>query len=99
MTAERGVQVQVRRQLATAAAGQAALLAALTLGAGLGAAGLLAGVAYITTVCALLVRAVRRADRATGGWVPGDGGLGPANLITLTRAVLIGGVTALAVDR
>jgi phosphatidylglycerophosphate synthase len=99
MTAERGVQVQVRRQLATAAAGQAALLAALTLGAGLGAAGLLAGVAYITTVCALLVRAVRRADPTPEGWVPGDGGLGPANLVTLTRSVLIGGVAALVVDR
>ena len=30
---------------------------------------------------------------------PGDRGLGPANLVTLTRAILVGGVTALVVDR
>ena len=55
MTAELGGRV--RRQLATAAAGQAVLLTALAVGAGLGPAGLLAGAVHAGVLCALLARA------------------------------------------
>jgi phosphatidylglycerophosphate synthase len=95
MTAELGVGV--RRQLATAAAGQAVLLGALALCAGLGPAGLLAGAGHAVVLSALLARGVRR-SRAPDP-AAGHRGLGPANLVTLTRAHLAGGVTALVVDR
>lgn len=97
MIAELGVRV--RRQLATAAAGQAVLLAVLAVGVGLGPVGLLAGAGYVAVLCVLLTRAVRRRHGAADDPTPADRGLGPANLVTLTRAVLVGGVTALVVDR
>lgn len=89
---------RVGRQLALAGLGQGVLLVALTLGAGLGPAGLLAGAAYVVGLVLLLARAVRRRT-AAGEERFVRGGLGPANLVTLTRGVLIGGVAALTVQR
>ena len=65
------------------------LLATLAGSAGLGPYGLLAGVAYAAGLLGLLSGAMSRAGRAT---------LGPADLVTLGRALLVGGVTALVVD-
>lgn len=78
------------RQLAAAAGLQIVLLAALSAGVGLDPVGWLAGIAYILGLCALLTAAVRRAQATT---------LGPADHVTLTRAVLVGGVTALVANR
>ncbi|MGQ0574611.1 MAG: CDP-alcohol phosphatidyltransferase family protein [Pseudonocardia sp.] len=64
----------------------AVLLAALAAGAGLGPAGMLAGLVYVAALLWLLTRALR-------GATPG-----PADHVTLGRAVLVGGVTALVVD-
>jgi phosphatidylglycerophosphate synthase len=74
---------------ATAAAGQAVLLAALALGAGIGPVALLAGAGYAGALWALLGGALQRARCGT---------LGPADLVTLGRAGLVGGVTALVVE-
>ena len=93
MTAELGSRV--RRQLTAAAVGQVVLLAALAVGTGVGLAGVLVGVSYVAALCVLLSRAVRLSHSGLFG----DRGLGPANLVTLTRAILVGGVTALVVDR
>jgi phosphatidylglycerophosphate synthase len=69
--------------------GQVALLAALAATAGLGPAGWLVGAAYgIFTGAALTWGLHRSGARA----------LGPANRVTLTRAILVGGITALAAD-
>lgn len=70
-------------------AGQIALFVALSAGVGLGPVGWAAGIAYTAGLWILLVAAVRRA---------GLGTLGPADLVTLARAVLVGGVTALVAD-
>lgn len=70
-------------------AGQVALLVALSAGAGISAVGWSAGIAYTAGLWILLAAAVRRARVA---------GLGPADLVTLARAVLVGGVTALVAD-
>ncbi|MGH4023985.1 MAG: CDP-alcohol phosphatidyltransferase family protein [Pseudonocardiaceae bacterium] len=78
------------QQLAVGAGGQVVLLAVLSAGVGLGAVGWLAGIAYTLGLWTLLTAAVRRAGADT---------LGPADLITLVRAVLVGGVTALVADR
>lgn len=66
--------------------GQVVLLAVLARTVGLGAAGWLAGLAFGLVLCALLDRGLRGAD------------LGPADRVTLLRATLVGGVTALTVD-
>lgn len=68
---------------------QAVLLAVLAGTVGLGTAGWLAGMAYGVVTCAALTRGLQR-------W--GTGELGPADRVTLARAVLVGGVAALAVD-
>lgn len=68
---------------------QAAVLAALVAGVGLGVLGALAGTAYAAGMVGLLCRALRRSGAAT---------MGPADLITLVRAVLVGGVAALVAD-
>jgi phosphatidylglycerophosphate synthase len=75
--------------LVAAAAGQVALLALLTAFAGLSPAGALAGIVYGAGLWALLGTAAHRA---------GVRSLGPADLVTLARAALVGGVTALVVD-
>jgi phosphatidylglycerophosphate synthase len=72
-----------------ALAGQAGLLGLLAITAGLGAAGWLTGLSCAMVTCGLLGHAVRRSGGDT---------LGPADLVTLTRAVLVGGVAALAVE-
>ena len=77
------------QQQVAGAAVQVVLLAVLSAGAGLGPVGWLAGIAYILGLWALLATAVRRAGAAT---------LGPADLVTLARAGLVGGVTALVAD-
>jgi phosphatidylglycerophosphate synthase len=69
--------------------GQLLLLGWLGNTVGLGPLGWLAGLLYGVTMNALLLRGLDRAS-ATG--------LGPANAVTLTRATLVGGVTALVAD-
>lgn len=76
-------------QEAGGAAGQVLLLAALSAGVGLGPVGWLTGIAYMVGLWVLLAAAARRGGAST---------LGPADLVTLARAVLVGGVTALVAD-
>lgn len=81
-----------RLLLAQAAAGLAGvivLLAALAGTVGLRGPGWTVGVAYGMALTGLLTRAV---------WRSGRGRLGPADAVTLTRAVLVGGLTALVAD-
>jgi phosphatidylglycerophosphate synthase len=87
MTTE--VLPRTTRQQAVATVVQVVLLAALSAGAGLGPVGWLAGIVYTVGLSGLLTSAVRRAGAST---------LGPADLVTLARAVLVGGVTALVAD-
>ena len=68
---------------------QIVLLAGLAGTVGLGFAGWLAGTAYGVLTCIALTRGLRRS---------GAGDLGPADRVTLTRAILVGGVAALTVD-
>jgi phosphatidylglycerophosphate synthase len=68
---------------------QAALLAALGATVGLGPAGWAAGGAFAVGLWLLLGRGLRRS---------GLRAFGPANQVTLARAVLTGGVTALVAD-
>lgn len=68
---------------------QSAVLAVLAGTVGLGAAGWVAGLAYGMVLCLLLGRGLSRS---------GARGLGPADQVTLSRAILVGGVTALAAD-
>ena len=68
---------------------QAALVAWLVGAGGLSAVGALAGVVHVSVVVVWLARALRRSGART---------MGPADLITLVRAVLVGGVAALVAD-
>lgn len=68
---------------------QIVLLAGLTGTVGLGPAGWLAGLAYGLVVCLALSRGLDRTGAAT---------LGPADRVTLARALLVGAVTALVAD-
>jgi len=81
---------RVDQQLAAAAVAQVALLGALAYQVGLGPVGWLTGVAYALGLAVLLGGAARRA---------GSTALGPADVVTLARASLAGGVTALVMDR
>lgn len=67
---------------------QIALLASLTVIVGVGSVGWLVGIGYGLVLCATLSRAMTGAGTDT---------LGPADRVTLTRAVLVGAVTALSV--
>src|SRR4051812_23670797 len=67
---------------------QVLLLAAMALTLGLTPVGLAAGAAYGLVLCGLLGAGLQRAGMTA---------LGPANTVTLTRAILVGGVTALVV--
>src|SRR5690348_7192854 len=69
-------------------AAQVFLLAALALTLGLTPVGLAAGAAYGLVLCGLLGVGLQRAGMTA---------LGPANTVTLARAILVGGVTALVV--
>ena len=68
---------------------QAALLAMLDATVGLGVAGWLAGIGFAVVTSALLGKALFRAGAA---------GLGPADVVTSARAILVGGVAALVTD-
>jgi phosphatidylglycerophosphate synthase len=68
---------------------QVVLLAVLAAGVGLGSSGWLIGTAYAIVVWATLTFAVRRAALRT---------FGAANWVTLARAILVGGVTALVAN-
>ncbi|MFF5296428.1 CDP-alcohol phosphatidyltransferase family protein [Paractinoplanes globisporus] len=69
-------------------AAQLVLLGALAATLGLTPAGLGAGVVYGLVLCGLLGAGLQRARMSA---------LGPANAVTLSRAILVGGVTALVV--
>lgn len=69
--------------------GQLVLLTLIWAAVGLGPAGWLAGTATAAATCLLFGLALRRKGRA---------GMGPADRVTLARAVLTGGVTALIAD-
>ncbi|HEY6794310.1 MAG TPA: CDP-alcohol phosphatidyltransferase family protein [Kineosporiaceae bacterium] len=77
----------------SAVAGQFALLVVLSVVAGLDVFGWLAGLGVVLGTCRLLGRGLRRTPASRRG-----SRLGPADLVTLARAVLVGGVAALAVD-
>ena len=79
---------QLGRQLSTALVGEALLLGVLAMTAGVGLAGVLAAAVYAVVLCLLLARAAGPDARS----------LGPASLVTLSRAVLVGGITAQVVD-
>jgi phosphatidylglycerophosphate synthase len=83
------VRRRTNEQLAAALGGQSVLLATVSAVAHLGLVGWLAGIAYACGLCGVLGGAARRAGLRT---------LGPAGLVTLGRAVLVGGVTALVAD-
>jgi phosphatidylglycerophosphate synthase len=68
---------------------QVILLAGIAGTVGLGAAGWLVGLAFGVATCAFLGYGLNQA---------GSAALGPADKVTLARAVLVGGVAALAVD-
>jgi phosphatidylglycerophosphate synthase len=67
----------------------AGLLTVLGGTVGLSAAGWLAGAAYAMVLCGLLGLGLRRAGMAT---------MGPANLVTFARALMVVGVTAMVVS-
>jgi phosphatidylglycerophosphate synthase len=69
--------------------GQLGLLAVLSAAVGLGATGWLVGAGYAIGLTLLLSRGLDRAGAAR---------LGPANRVTLARAVLVGAVAALVAD-
>src|SRR3954453_13811639 len=72
----------------TGLAAQLLLLVALAVTIGLTPAGMAAGVAYGVVLCGLLALGLQRA---------GMGRMGAANVVTFSRAILVGGVTALVV--
>ncbi len=80
---------QVHAGPATGLSALLALLAALAATTGLGAAGWLAGIGCGVAGSAVLIRAMAR---------HGLSRFGPADRVTLTRAVLTGGVSALVAD-
>ena len=88
--ARRSIVPQLRTGPAIGVVIQVALLAILDATVGLGAAGWITGVVYGLAVGALLSWGLDR----TGG-----AALGPADRVTLTRAILVGCVTALVADR
>jgi phosphatidylglycerophosphate synthase len=83
-TLERG-----RPEHAAATSAQLLLLAGLVAAFGLGPVGVLVGVVYAGGLLGLLSAAMQRAGRST---------LGPADFVTLARALLVGGVTALVAE-
>jgi phosphatidylglycerophosphate synthase len=84
-------QPRLRQETAAGAAAQILLLAVLGTASGLGSVGWLTGVAFALSTWALLTHALSRS------W-PDPRSLGPANRVTLARAILVGGVTALVAD-
>jgi phosphatidylglycerophosphate synthase len=78
-----------RPEQAAAAGAQLLLLAGLVAAFGLGPVGVLVGVVYAGGLLGLLSAAMRRAGRSE---------LSPADIVTLARALLVGGVTALVAE-
>ncbi len=78
----------VHRGMATGLIAQVALLAVLADTVGLGVAGARGGLAYGVAAVGLLSRGLKRAGAAAPG---------PADLVTLARSVLVGGIAALVV--
>jgi phosphatidylglycerophosphate synthase len=78
----------VRTMIAGAVA-QVALFVALFLYSGLGPTAWLTGIAYLVIGSAAITTGLRRYEVT---------GFGPADLVTMTRAVLVGGVTALVAN-
>lgn len=76
-------------QQAAAAGGQLLLLAGLVAAFGLGPLGVLVAVVYAVGLLGLLSAAMHRAGRSV---------LGPADVVTLARALLVGGVTAIVAE-
>ncbi|MEU8588744.1 CDP-alcohol phosphatidyltransferase family protein [Streptomyces sp. NPDC048664] len=82
--------VRLLQQETTVGAGvQVLLLALLGTAIGMGPAGWLTGLAFALATWAVLTRAVLRSRLSS---------FGPANRVTLGRAILVGGVTALVAD-
>ncbi|MGH3759245.1 CDP-alcohol phosphatidyltransferase family protein [Actinophytocola sp.] len=81
--------VSPARTLIAGAAAQVVLFIGLAMATGLGPSGWLTGIAYLVIGCAAITTGLRHY---------GVTSLGPADLVTLARAVLIGGVTALVAD-
>jgi phosphatidylglycerophosphate synthase len=79
----------VRKDLTIGLVGQVTVLVMIATTVDLGPAGWLTGVSCGVVMSALLHRAMRRV---------GAGTFGPADWVTLTRATLVGGVTALIAD-
>ncbi|MET7711670.1 CDP-alcohol phosphatidyltransferase family protein [Streptomyces sp. NPDC005407] len=79
----------LRQETAAGAGAQLLLLALLGTAIGLGPAGWLTGLAFALVTWAVLTRAVHRS------WLSS---FGAANRVTLARATLVGGVTALVAD-
>ncbi|MEV7288960.1 CDP-alcohol phosphatidyltransferase family protein [Streptomyces sp. NPDC093252] len=79
----------VLREPAVGAGAQLLLLALLGAAIGLGPAGWLSGLVFAVALWAVLSAAVRRSRLSR---------FGPANRVTLGRATLVGGVTALVAD-
>ncbi|WP_037859292.1 CDP-alcohol phosphatidyltransferase family protein [Streptomyces sp. NRRL F-5065] len=78
-----------QRETAVGAAVQVLLLALLGTAIGMGTAGWLSGLAFAFATWAVLTRALGRTRPPS---------FGPANRVTLGRATLVGGVTALVAD-
>ena len=79
----------LQQETAVGAGVQVLLLALLGTAIGLGPAGWLTGLAFAVATWAVLTRALRRTRPRS---------FGPANRVTLGRAILVGGVTALVAD-
>ncbi|MEU9972196.1 CDP-alcohol phosphatidyltransferase family protein [Streptomyces sp. NPDC051014] len=79
----------VQQETAVGAGVQILLLALLGSAIGMGPAGWLTGLVFATATWAVLSRALHRARPRS---------FGPANRVTLGRAILVGGVTALVAD-
>ncbi|MFJ6983352.1 MULTISPECIES: CDP-alcohol phosphatidyltransferase family protein [unclassified Streptomyces] len=79
----------VQQETAVGAGVQILVLALLGTGIGLGPAGWVTGLVFAAATWAVLSRALQRSGLRT---------FGPANRVTLGRATLVGGVTALVAD-
>ncbi|MFH8973595.1 CDP-alcohol phosphatidyltransferase family protein [Streptomyces sp. NPDC017890] len=79
----------VQQETAVGAGAQVLLLSLLASAIGMGTAGRLTGLAFAFATWAMLSRALRRSRLPS---------FGPANRVTLGRATLVGGVTALVAD-
>jgi phosphatidylglycerophosphate synthase len=89
ITQVHGATGSASQEQAAGVGAQLILLTLLWAGVGLSPVGWVAGATYAVAIWAILNAALRRT---------GTRSLGPADLVTLARAVLVGGVTALVTD-